>query len=96
MEPTTDLFKTSYQPDISTASESVFVMGDDGHEQTDSLPTVYHDSTTEIPNSGCGEEQLLILNRASNRSPSPLPQQRYVRTSDMPHADRMNMANRPG
>lgn len=67
------------QSDISTASESIFVMDDDENEYTNSLPTADHDSTrTEIRRYDSEEEQLLVLKRLRNRSPSPLTQQFYV------------------
>lgn len=65
MKPMTDLSTTAYQPVVSTAIESIFVMDDVGKDHTYSLPTVDHGSiSTKIPHSDRDDEQLLTINHA--------------------------------
>lgn len=96
LEPTTDLSTTAYKPVTTTASESVFALEEGSADHTNSYITVCQDlATTKVPHSDRDEEQIHILNRSKNRSPSLRPQTRYVRPSDVPHADVTNLANRP-
>lgn len=72
-------------------------MDDDILDQTYSVPTAdLFSKSTKRSYSDRDEEQILVINRSRNLSLSPRPQQRYVHPYDIPHADGISMANRPG
>lgn len=74
MKPTEELSNTTYQPLASTSSESLFALYEDIIYQPDSYVTTDQvSSTTEVPHFDYDEEQILILIRANNSSPSPRP-----------------------
>lgn len=97
MENTTGLYTMDCQPIISTASESIFVMGDEGHDHNESLPTFYHNwKTAKMPHYDRSKAQLFVFNHLNNLSPSPSPQTCYGRPRNIPNAYGMTFANLPG
>lgn len=87
----------AYQPVTQTTTESVFDLDESSTNYTDSYIIVDQDSTmNEVPHYDRYEEQIIIINRSNNLSPSSRPQMRYVRPSDVPQDDRNTITNRPG
>lgn len=97
LEPTTDLSTTAFQPITTSISESEFALDEGSTDHTYSCITVDQDSTThEVLHSDRDEEQILMLDRSNNRSPSAGTQTRYGRPRDMLNVDGTILANLPG